>query len=252
MFGAHMRRVGEIDLSELAAIGRLAGQDGLPYPFAHTRGPGAGAAPAPAPDTDPAFRRWADTYVTADIWLTCRVHHADADVADGRILGFHDADSGYVARQRGFDDVVEIFAVHPGDLGAATAALTGLTRPGTHPRIVVPGYIGYFGGPAGPGEPETDDEDDDRGVAVLTPVAPRRDPDHHTVADADVAAVAIFQSRWRPARQWGVDWTEPVLVAIRIDDDGDYRYLPDFNVAVPVDEATLSARIDAMTAGQAR
>ncbi len=29
--------VGEIDLADLAAIGRLQGRDGLPYPFAYTR-----------------------------------------------------------------------------------------------------------------------------------------------------------------------------------------------------------------------
>ncbi|MCV7284328.1 hypothetical protein H7J87_03205 [Mycolicibacterium wolinskyi] len=241
-----MRPVGEIELSDLAALGRLAGHESLPYPFAHTRTPHRGSERRDSVEDSLAngdlaqFREWTDAYVAADIWLTGRVHHRDASIADGRILGFRGGDTGYLARQRS-DDVVEIFAVPAEDLGAEGAGLVGLPTPGAHPRIVVPGYVGYFDGPADAAVAG----DDSEGVgSVLTAVKRPAAPDHHTIADDEVAAIAIIQSRCQPAREWGVDWTKPLVACLHIEGDGSYVYAPDFSHAVPVAESDLAGRVD--------
>lgn len=243
-----MRPVGEIELSDLATIGRLAGHEGLPYPFAHTRASDGERQAFVSERFDnrdfAEFREWTDAYVAADIWVTCRVHHRSADMADGRILGFRGGDVGYLARQRS-DDVVEIFALPADDLGAASSGLAGLIRPGPHPRIVVPGYIGYFDQPTH--DRVAEDEHLDV-VSVLTAVNQPAPPNHRLVADDDVAAIAIIQSRCQPAREWGVDWGRPLVACVHVDDEGDYIYAPDFSHAVPVTVSALGDRIDRLIA----
>ncbi|MHC9292927.1 ESX secretion-associated protein EspG [Mycobacterium sp. LTG2003] len=245
-----MRPVGEIELTDLAALCRLAGHDGLPYPFARS---GAlddsserrSSVAERVQNGDLAeFRDWADAYVAADIWLAGRIHHSDPRIADGRILGFRCGDNGYLACQRS-DDVVEIFSLPADDLGAECADLVEPAAPGTHPRIVVRGYVGYFA-------PSTDaqiTEDEDAGVAsVLTAVNRPASPKHQKVADDDVAAIAIIQSRCQPARDWGVDWTKPIIACLYIEGDGSYVYVPDFSYAVPVVVPALADRIDRLIA----
>ena len=243
-----MHRVGEVSLGDLEVIGRLQGQEGLPYPFGYThpyeeRDARTACAAERLDDGDlSAFREWTGAYVTADIWVTCRVHHGCVDIPDRRILAYRAGDAGYLASQRSHDDVIEVFTLAAGDLGAGIARSIGLTQPGGQPRIVVPGYVGYFADTA----TDTDyaDSDDDEVFSVRAAVhRPSRSADP-MVADDDVAALAIIQSRWQPARSWGVDWAKPVVACVRIVDDGDYVYTPDFSHAVPVAEPALIEAID--------
>jgi hypothetical protein len=244
--GVALHRVGEIDLCDLEMIGRLQGQESLPYPFGFTqpherRDAGTASVADRLDDGDlSVFREWTGAYVTADIWVACRVHHSRVDIPDRRILAYCDAEAGYLASQRSQDDVVEVFRLAAVDLAAGIARSIGLTRPGRQPRIVVPGYVGYF--------TDTDytDEDDDGVFSVRTAVHQPSRPAHPVVADDDVAALAIIQSRWQPARAWGVDWAKPVVACVRIVDDGDYVYTPDFSHAVPLAEPSLGEAIDGL------
>jgi hypothetical protein len=68
------------------------------------------------------------------------------------------------------------------------------------------------------------------------------------VGDDQVTAIATIQSRWKPPRTWGVDWTKNFIACIQIDGDGDYIYTPDFSHAIPLTEQFLSERIDRLIA----
>ena len=200
--------VGEVDLADLAEIGRLQGRDGLPYPFAYTRPQkqygrrvASVADRLDHRDLRP-FRGWIDAYIDADIWVACRVHYRNPDAPDRRILAYYAGQAGYIAAQRSNDDVVEVSEVSAADLGASIAGSVGLIRPGrTQPGIVIPGYVGYFVDEATP--------DDDEVYAVRVG---DRSPQHEhpVVDDGAVTALAIIQSRWQPPRRWGVDWTKSV------------------------------------------
>jgi hypothetical protein len=239
--------VGDIALADLAAIGRLQGRDGLPYPFAHTDPhqqhdkPIASVADRLDHGDLSAFREWMDAYIGADIWVACRVHHRNPDTRGRRILAYRAGHAGYLASQRSNDDVVEVSELSAVDLGVAIADAAGLTEPGTRPRIVISGYVGYFAHPAA-----TDSGDDGAySVRVTAPSFQEADPE---VADEDVTAIAIIQSHWQPPRKWGVDWTKNVVACVQIDAGGDYIYTPDFSHAVPLTERFLSERIDRLIA----
>jgi hypothetical protein len=240
--------VGEINLCDLAAIGRLQGQEGLPYPFGHTHPhklhdePLSSVADRLVHGDLRAFREWTGAYIDAEIWVACRVHSVDSP--DRRILAYRAGEAGYLACQRSNDDMVEVSRISAVDLGAAVAASVGLTTPGTQPRIVIPGYVGYFADRAAA---EYDDGDDDEVYSVRVAVH-RSSPTHPVVADEDVTAIATIQSRWQPPRQWGVDWTKTVIICAQIDSDGDYIYAPDFSHAVPLTEQSLRGRIDGLIA----
>jgi ESAT-6 protein secretion system EspG family protein len=245
--GVVLRRVGEIKLGDLEMIGRLQGQEGLPYPFGHSH---------PHKQHDErissvadrldhgdlsAFLEWTDAYVAADIWVACRVHHRSAGTPDRRILAYRAGESGYLACQRSHDDIVEVSRLSALDLGAAIAASAGLTEPGTQPRIVIPGYVGQFAERA-----PTEYDDDDEVYSVRVEIHRSSQPTHSVLADEDVTAIATIQSRWQPPRRWGVDWTKNVIVYIQM--DGDYIYTPDFSHAVPLTEHFLGERIDRLIA----
>lgn len=244
-----MHRIGEIDLDGLAAVCRLQGQDGLPYPFghahAHVQHDEVAAAVADRFDSGDlsALRDWTDAYIAAEIWVVCRVHDSSADTADRRILAHRAGDAGFLASQRSNDDVVEVSTLSALDLGAAVAGSIELTNPGSRPRIVVPGYVGYFAEATG-----IDDDIDDAQYSVPVAVNRPTAPAHSGVADDDVTAIATIQSRWQPARRWGVDWATNVVACIHIEADGDYVYTPAFSHAVPVTEHSLGERIDRLIA----
>jgi hypothetical protein len=244
-----LHRVGEINLCDLEMVGRLQGQEGLPYPFGHTHPhkrhdePLSSVADRLAHGDLSAFREWIGAYIDAEIWVACRVHSVDSP--DRRILAYRAGEAGYLACQRSNDDMVEISRLSALDLGAAVAGSVGLTRPGTRPRIVIPGYVGYV---ADLGSTEYDHGDDDEVYAVRVAVHRSSQPTHSVVADEDVTAIATIQSRWQPPRQWGVDWAKSVVVCTQIDGDGDYIYTPDFSHAVPLTEQSLSGRIDGLIA----
>jgi hypothetical protein len=243
--------VGEINLCDLEMIGRLQGQEGLPYPFGHTHPHKrhderiSSVADRLAHGDLGAFREWTEAYVTADIWVACRVHHSSTDRSGRRILAYRAGEAGYLASQRGNDDMVEVSRLSALDLGAAIAGSVGLTRPGMQPRIVIPGYVGYFANRA---STEYDDGQDDEVYSVRVTAHRSTQPTHPVVADEDVTAIATIQSRWQPPRQWGVDWAKSVVVCAQIDSDGDYIYTPDFSHAVPLTEQFLSGRIDSLIA----
>lgn len=244
MAGVQLRRVGEICVSDLTALARYAGHDGLPYPFSDTRQEQRTVSVAErygGGDLS-VFRDWVRAYVTADIWVTCRVHHAEAGTEDRRILGYRHGELGYLASQHGDRDVVEVSTLPAAELGAAIAESVDLSQPGRLSRIVVPGYVGYFAE-----LPEVDDEDE-QFFSVRRPVSRRGPTGLQVVADDDVAAVTTIQSRWQPARAWGVDWTRPVIAYLQIGGDGDYLYTPDFAYAVPMTEQSLCDRIDRLIA----
>jgi hypothetical protein len=243
--------VGEINLCDLEMIGRLQGQEGLPYPFGHTHPHKqhderiSSVADRLAHGDLSAFREWTEAYIAANIWVACRVHHGTVDRADRRILAYRAGEAGYLACQRGNDDIVEVSRLSVLDLGVAIAASVGLTRPGTQPQVVIPGYVGSFA------EREATDYDrggDDEVHSVRVAVRPSSQPTHPRVADDEVTAIATIQSSWQPPRQWGVDWAKNVIVCVQIDADGDYIYTPDFSHAVPLTEQTLGERIDSVIA----
>jgi hypothetical protein len=240
--------VGQIAAADLADIGRRAGHDGLPYPFRHTRAEHRSVRPTTPQRPDEGefapFKTWADAYAAAEIWVTCRVHHRRGDIAVGRVLGFFAGDDGYLATQRS-DEAIAVYTMRAGELAAAIAGSAGLSRPGRHRQVVVPGYVGYFTKATN----STAVDDDECGpVSVLD--SPRRpsQPRPELLADSDVAAVTIIQSRYRPAREWGVDWAKPLIACVQIDGDGDYIYLSDYSEAIPATEAILAERVGRLIA----
>lgn len=240
-----MNRVGSIDLVDLVGICELQGREGLPYPFWRTQAESSVQDASSLADrfTDGdlrVFREWAQAYVHADIWVECRVNYSSED-PDMRILAYRAGQSGFFASQRPGEDVVDVFTLSPYELGAAIAGSVGLTTPGADTQIVIPGYLEKFMG-------RVDDADDgDYEVEVSRPVSrPRRLGS--VVQGADVTVMATVQSRCQPAREWGVNWGQKVVVWVQINDDGDYIYSPDFSHAIPVTAQNLSKRIDQLIA----
>jgi hypothetical protein len=244
-----LRRIGEINACDLAAIGRIQGRDGLPYPFGcthpHHRHDEGISSVADRLDHGElrVFREWTDAYVAADIWVACRVHQSDPDTEDRRILAYRAGETGYFAAQRN-NNVVEVSALSALELGAAIADSVGLTQPGMRARIVIPGYVEIFGRRAATAYDDRDDE----GYSVRVAVHRSSQPAHEMVANDQVTSVATIQSRWQPPRRWGVDWTKNFITFIQIDGDGDYIYTPDYSHAIPLTEQLLSERIDRLIA----
>lgn len=243
-----LHRVGSIGLADLAAVCQLQGLDHLPHPFLSR------AWPSAVPDqTDVGsatvrdrlaegdlrgFRDWIETYPPADIWVEGQVHHVPADTPDVRILAHRAGESGFFAAQRTDEDVVEVFTVSPYEIGAAVAGSAGLTAPGSHKRVVVPGFFPDQG--AG----DCADADSDAGHGIAVPVAGRRRSGDVVVLVAEVTALAVIQSRTPPAPAWGRDRDKNSAIWVRVIDDGEYLFAPDLSHAVPVTPQMLRTRID--------
>lgn len=242
-------RLGSIDLVELAAVYQLHGHDFLPYPF--LRPQSAESAEDAVADRFcngdlRVFRDWIATYTRADIWVECRVvDYLSPGPSGVGILGHRAGESGFLAAQRPDQDVVDVYALSPYDIGAAVAASAGLTQPGAHTQIDVPGYANRFGPSA---DTVTPADDDDAYELAVSDTGRRAPAGPVQVPDADVAAIAVVQSRCRPVGMWGPDLDSALTGWVRIKDDGEYLYAPDFSHATPVTAQILQQRIDELVA----
>ncbi|WP_165618347.1 ESX secretion-associated protein EspG [Mycobacterium talmoniae] len=247
-----LRSMGSIHLADLARTCDHHGYEHLPYPFmpetiSRRDGHNTDESP-PFSDRfdrgDPRIvREWMEAYARADIWVECRVIHSYADTLDTRILAFRAGTKGFFATQQPNTDTVEVFELSPYELGAAVASSVGLTKSGSHPRIVIPKYVNYFR------EPANDTEAGDGEFSVLRPVRSTRAGANVTVvSNAEVTALAIVQSHCEPARGWGIDWDKKFVPWVHVRDDGDYIYTADFSHAAPLTEKDLSDRIDRLIA----
>lgn len=239
-----LNRVGSIDLLDLKVISESQGRDGLPFPLARTR-PGQftehdayAAYTRTVPDRFAhgdlgVFRKWFSAFVNADIRVECRVQHFGDAARVARILAHRSGQAGFLAVQQSNHDVVDVFTVSPYDLGGAIAGTVELTKPGIHSQIVIPEYI-----------PQSL-RDEPR------PVGGRRTKGSSPVevSSRKVAVYATVQSHWQSARNWGLDPAKDTAVWVRITDDGDYLYTPDYRYATPLTRPGLSERVDRLIAG---
>jgi hypothetical protein len=184
-------------------------------------------------------RTWVEALMRADVGVECRVSFR-ADTPDLRLHALRSGESGFVAVQRSDRDavdVIDIYAVSPAALGAVVADSIGLVGAGAHARIAVAGH-----GDLLPASPEALEEYDDFGFPI--PHDGPREPAVHTVDERDVVATGTVQSRYDPARRWGVEPERRALRWIQVG-DGDYLYAPgDAGYAEPVDAETLRDGID--------
>lgn len=242
----NLDQVGSIQLTDLDIISRSAGRDFLPYPFMQTR-PSRFSSEndyleyaTSVPDRFNYgdlrdFRRWAVSYVYAEIRVECHVQYIPADTPSVRLVANRVGELGYLARQRQDpdQDIVDVYEVSPYDLGRVIADSAGLAGPGSQPAIVIPEWMT-------PGDNSDAAEDFNVLDTIDTTFAP--------VRRADVTAFATVQSHWRPTRRWGLDRGKKAVVWVRIREDGEYIYTPDFRRATPLTQAILAERIDKLIA----
>lgn len=237
-------KVGTIGLVDLNAISQFYGRDFLPYPFMFTGGPRfatrdeAAAYTSTVPDRFNhgdlnIFSECMSAYESADIRVECRVQYIPADTPSQRLIAYRAGHLGFFAEQRPGDDLIDVYALSPYDLGAAIADAVLLTQPGTHSEIVIPEYI-----PRG-------QADFDSGDFVVQHKSTSREV---IVPASEVTAYSTIQSHWRPTRRWGLDRGKRALVWVRVNDDGDYIYAPDPSCARPMTKAFLSEHIDRLIA----
>jgi len=252
----HLSRIGAVDLADLAAICLSQGRDGLPFPLFATPLRTTEAAGFSAPDGIAtgdmgAIWKWADAWTRADIWLECRVGHTDRTIADTRIVACRTGELGYLGIQRPEEPIVDAYTLSAYELGSAVAHSVGLTKPGKRSQITVPGYDGRIPGSSRPlpGSADAHDEDDAHySKSVLSSGRVARRSSTAAIVDADVTATGVVQSRCKPARSWGIDWTAALVTWVQIADDGDYLYTREQTHATPAGPDDLSARIDRLIA----
>ncbi|WP_459968893.1 hypothetical protein [Mycobacterium sp. MUNTM1] len=225
--------MGRIDLRDLHAISVYYGREFIPYPFVvrdpercniyARRADGADPAPDRFNHGDlRVFRQWFTTYLSADIWVECNVQYFSTDPPSQRILAHRSGGYGFLAIQTA-DHEVDVFTLPPQDLGSAIAGSAVLTKPGKRTKIVIPEYIprpsrstAADGAPAAFSVPVT--------ASATTPKVP----------ESEITLYATAQSHWRPTREWGFDRTKDAAVWVRVKDDGDYLYVPDYSHAKPM------------------
>lgn len=245
MSGVDLRQVGSADLTDLDIISSFYGRDSLPYPFMRTR-PSRFSTQTERDDYARSvpdrfnhgdlliFRRCCESYVNADIHVECHVQYIPADTPSIRVLAHRAADLGYLVTQRPDEDVIDVYELSPYDLGPAIADSVALTKPGRHSEIVIPEYA-----------PRSKNAGTAEGFSVRSAV----DMQTATVIPrADVTAFAKVQSHWRPTRRWGFDRGKNAVVWVRVKDDGEYIYAPDFSVARPMNRRTLAERTNMLIA----
>jgi hypothetical protein len=252
MSTAELREIGSISLLDLDIISKSYGRDSLPFPFMFTQQTGfpsrdeyveyARSVPDRFNNGDLArFQECAGVYANADIRVECHVQYVPADTPSVRIVAYRLDQFGFLAKQRPDDDVLDFYALSPYLLGSAVADSVALKKPGRQSAIVIPGYprarnnarinIG-----AGVNIGASD------GVAIQHTIEPA--PDAAEVALGEVTAFGRVQTHWRPTRNWGIDPGKSHAVWVRIKDDGEYLYKPDFSAATPVTTPRLAERID--------
>jgi hypothetical protein len=228
---------------DLSVISEHHGRDFIPYPFMLTRQSGF------TPETFEmharqvvdrfengdlrCIRRWAGSYVRADIRVEGHVQYIPSDTPSVRLVAHRLGELGFVARQLADSDVIEIFSLSPYDLGPVVAQAMALHKPGESRAIEIPEYARKRPDPV------------DGEVSVR---AQPIDDDVSKVARTDVSAFGTVQTHWRPARRWGVDRGKDAVVYVRVKDDGDYAYSPDYSIAQPITTVQLTDRINRLIA----
>jgi hypothetical protein len=247
--GMDLRPVGSIDLIDLDSISTFYGRDFLPYPFMFTRPPRFSTQreldeyTRSVPDRFKngdlhAFYRCCESYIAADIRVECQVQYLPVGTPGIRLVAYRAGELGFLAKQRSDEDVINVYELSPYDLGSAIAETMALTKPGTRSEIVIPEYL--------PKDlPSSDGADAAEGFSVRSTVATATLTE---VRAADVTAYARVQSHWRPTRRWGFDRGKAAVVWVRIKDDGEYIFPPDFTVARPMNQRTLAERTDELIA----
>jgi hypothetical protein len=234
----NLKRVGCIDLTDLHAISLYRGREFMPYPFVvrdpkqcnlyGRRTDGVGPAPDRFNHGDlRVFRQWFTTYLSADIWVECNVQYLSADTPSQRILAHRSGGFGFMATQTA-GHAVDVFTLPPHELGSAVAGSAALTKPGKRTKMVIPEYIPQVAGLAA-----ADGVPGRLSIPITASAAIPRVP------DSEVTVYATVQSHWRPAREWGFDRTKDAAVWVRIKDDGDYLYEPDYSHAKPMTARSL-------------
>ena len=245
MSTADRRKVGSVSLLDVDIINSLYGHDFLPYPFMFTQPPRFSwhderaeyemyerSVPERFNNGDLAiYQQCAAAYVNADIRVECHVQYIPADTPSVRVVALRCDQLGFLAQQRPDEDVIDIYELSPYLLGPAVADSVALEKPGHRSRIVIPEYVR---GPNNAGAAE------DLTVRDMTEEV----PDAIVVPRSDVTAFGTVQTHWRPTRSWGLDPSKKFAVWVRIKDDGEYLYKPDFSEATPVTRPTLAERID--------
>ncbi|WP_454793021.1 hypothetical protein [Mycolicibacterium lutetiense] len=236
--------LGTMAVVDLEAACELYGRDMLPYPLGRSRPVGSvwllTREVGPIEDRLnggdlSGVRAWVEAFVRADVCVGCRVSFSDETTPDLRLQGLLAGESGFVAVQHTEPDgadLVDIYRVSPGILGAVIADSVGLVGTGAHVRIAVTGLGDRL--PAPP--PEAVEMYDDLGFPI--PHAALEGPPVRVVDGSDVTAIGTVQSISGPIRYW-----------VNVDDDGDYLYAPDdAGYAEPLDAQTLRACIDGLIA----
>ncbi len=242
MSAADLRTVGSISLLDLDIISRFYGRDFLPYPFMFTQ-PSRFSwhdeyvdYAAPVPDRfnngDLAvFEECAASYAYADIRVECHVQYIPADTPSVRLVAFRLDQLGFLAKQRPDEDIIDIYELSPYLLGPAIAESAALDKPGRRSAIVIPEYTRASNGAPTPEDVTIHHTTD--GESGIT-----------TVRAGEVTAFGTAQSHWRPTRRWGVDRGKTFAAWVRLKDDGEYLYKPDFSEARPMSQPNLAERID--------
>ena len=242
MSTADLRKIGSIDLLDLDIISRFDGRDFLPYPFMFTQPSRfawhneyveyARSVPDRFHNGDlHTFQECARSYANADIRVECHVQCIAADTPSVRVVAARCDQAGFLAKQRPDEDVIDIYELSPYLLGPAVAESVALKKPGRRSAIVVPEYAPVTTN-AGASEDFTS-----RHTIEGAPSATQ-------VPGTEVAAFGTVQSHWRPTRHWGIDPGKNAAVWVRIKDDGEYLYEPDFGEAKPMRRPMLAERID--------
>jgi hypothetical protein len=242
MTTANLRKIGSIDLLDLDIVSRFYGRDSLPYPLMFTQPPRfswhddyveyARSVPDRFNHGDLAvFQECAASYVNADIRVECHVQYAPADTPSVRVVAARCDQAGFLAKQRPDEDVIEVYELSAYQLGPAVADSVALEKPGRRSGIVIPEWA-----PVSENTDATDDFTLDHSIEGA--------PSATAVPLAEVTAYGTVQTHWRPTRHWGVDPGKNAAVWVRIKDDGDYLYQPDYSEANPMSRPVLAERID--------
>jgi hypothetical protein len=234
-----------LDLLDLNAICQFYGRDFMPYPFMFTAPSRFASADAFSAYTNSVpdrfmhgdlniFNEWVTAYYAADIRVECRVQYIPADTPSMRVIACRAGQLGFLAAQRPEADQVDIYTLSPYDLGAAISDATQLTKPGKHLEIVVPEYVS-----------RSRAEFDTGDFAIHHKLQSRSEV---TIPASEVTAYATVQSHWRPVRDWGFYHGKRALVWVRVNDDGEYLYVPDYPHARPLTKSLLHKQIDLLIA----
>ncbi len=237
-----LRTVGSISLLDLDIISQFYGRDFLPFPFMFTQpsrfsrrdeyAAYAREVPERFNNGDLAiFQQCAGAYTGGDIRVECHVQHIPADTPSIRVVAVRIDQTGFLAKQRPDEDVIDIYELSPYLLGQAVADSVVLEKPGRRPVIIVPEYAAA---PKGAGTSED--------LTIHRPIDGA--PDVIEVPRADMTALGRIQTHWRPTRRWGIDPGKKFAVWIRVKNDGEYLYKPDLTEATPMTRPILADRID--------